>query len=144
MAMLLTGNSVDLSHAIMDRAILHSDGTYHIPNVRIRGRLCHTNQPSNTAFRGFGGPQGMLIANTWMEHLARELGMPFESVQERNMYPEGATTHFGQVLEANRLKDCWQAAMEMADWGNRQASVDAFNAGSRCALLLPNCAHNNA
>ena len=138
------GNSVDLSHAIMDRGMLHSDGTSHLPNVRIRGRLCRTNQASNTAFRGFGGPQGMLVADTWLAHLGHELGLPFEAMQERNMYREGQRTHFGQALEHNRLGKCWAAAKRLSAWGERRAATDAFNAQSRhaatvrrAALVLP-------
>jgi xanthine dehydrogenase/oxidase len=122
---------MDLSAAIMDRAMLHSDCTSHIPNLRIRGRLCRTNQASNTAFRGFGGPQAMLIANTWMNHVGSKLGLSFEQMQECNMYKEGQSTHFGQVLEHDRLAACWHEAKELADWQTRRAEVDAYNARSR-------------
>ena len=89
---------MDLSHAVLDRSVLHSDGTYKVPNMRIQARICRTNQASNTAFRGFGGPQGMLVANTWMSHLAGDLGIPFETVQERNMYQKAdPVTHFMQA-----------------------------------------------
>lgn len=126
------GNSVDLSHAIMDRGMLHCDGTSHVPALRVRGRLCRTNQASNTAFRGFGGPQGMLVADTWLAHLGHELGLSFEAMQERNMYGEGQKTHFGQVLDHNRLSRCWDAAKRLSEWEQRRAATDAFNAQSRC------------
>lgn len=119
----------------MDRAILHSDCAFDIPAVRISGRLCRTNQASNTAFRGFGGPQGMLVANTWMDALARKLGMPVEAVQERNLYAEGAVTHFGQPLVHNRLHACWNGVMESAEWQKRRSAVDVFNQHSRWASL---------
>jgi xanthine dehydrogenase/oxidase len=128
-----SGNSVDLSHAIMDRAILHSDCAFDIPAVRIRGRLCRTNQASNTAFRGFGGPQGMLVANTWMEALAQKLCMAPETLQERNLYGNNAVTHFGQRLPHNRLHACWHGAMQQSDWPARRAAVDEFNRRSKCA-----------
>lgn len=67
------GNSMDLSLAILERAMFHSDNVYEIPNMRIVGRVCFTNLPSNTAFRGFGGPQGMLIAENWIQRIAVEL-----------------------------------------------------------------------
>jgi xanthine dehydrogenase/oxidase len=124
---------VDLSHAIMDRAILHSDCTAHIPALRIRGRLCRTNQASNTAFRGFGGPQGMLIANMWMDHGARALGMPLAEVFARNMYTAGSVTHFGQSIEGDRLEACWQEVTRSSDWEQRRTAIDGYNAGSRCA-----------
>lgn len=65
---------------VMDRALFHSDATYKIPNIRVTGRLCKTNIPSNTAFRGFGGPQGMFIAENWIEHIAKTLNIPVKKV----------------------------------------------------------------
>lgn len=67
------GNSLDLSLAILERAMFHSDNVYDIPHVRVRGQVCYTNFPSNTAFRGFGGPQGMLIAENWIQRIAMKL-----------------------------------------------------------------------
>jgi xanthine dehydrogenase/oxidase len=122
---------------VLDRAVLHCDGTSFIPAVRIAGKLCKTNIPSNTAFRGFGGPQGMLVANMWMDHVARELGLAFEKVQERNLYAEGQQTHFGQLPEWDRLHKCWHGALEMAAFAERRAAVDAFNKTSRCGGDAP-------
>lgn len=65
---------------IMERALFHMDNCYKIPNIRGTGRLCKTNLPSNTAFRGFGGPQGMLIAEHWMSEVAVTCGLPAEEV----------------------------------------------------------------
>lgn len=65
---------------VMDRALFHSDATYKIPNIKVTGRLCKTNIPSNTAFRGFGGPQGMFIAENWIEHIAKTLDIPAKQV----------------------------------------------------------------
>lgn len=65
---------------VMDRALFHSDATYKIPNIRVTGHVCKTNIPSNTAFRGFGGPQGMFIAETWIEHIAKSLDVPAKQV----------------------------------------------------------------
>ena len=77
------GNSLDLSLAILERAMFHSDNVYEIPNVRIMGRVCFTNLPSNTAFRGFGSPQGMLIAENWIQRIAVELDMSPEVIKVR-------------------------------------------------------------
>lgn len=79
------GNSLDLSHAILDRAVLHSDNVYDIPNVRVRGKVCYTNFPSNTAFRGFGGPQGMLIAENWIQRIAMELNKRPEEIRVHDL-----------------------------------------------------------
>lgn len=75
------GNSLDLSHSILERAMFHSDNVYVIPNVHIEGRVCFTHLPSNTAFRGFGGPQGMLVAENWMERIARVVNRPPEMIR---------------------------------------------------------------
>lgn len=66
---------------VLERALFHMENAYFVPNVRGRGFLCRTNLPSNTAFRGFGGPQGMMIAESWMTDIAQSLGKPTEEVQ---------------------------------------------------------------
>ncbi len=65
----------------MERAVAHSDNTYFIPNIRVHGQVCKTNTHSNTAFRGFGGPQGMLIAETWICHIASTLNKLPEQIR---------------------------------------------------------------
>lgn len=70
---------------VMDRALFHTDASYNIPNIRVSGHLCKTNIPSNTAFRGFGGPQGMFITETWIEQIASTLGIPAKQVSEFNL-----------------------------------------------------------
>lgn len=79
------GNSLDLSLAVVERAMFHSDNVYEIPNVRIMGRVCFTNMPSNTAFRGFGGPQGMLITENWIQRIATELKKNPEEIRVSNV-----------------------------------------------------------
>ncbi|VAH05349.1 unnamed protein product [Triticum turgidum subsp. durum] len=75
------GNSLDLSLAVLERAVFHSENVYAIPNIRVSGKVCFTNFPSNTAFRGFGGPQGMLIAENWIHHMATELKRSPEEIK---------------------------------------------------------------
>lgn len=75
------GNSLDLSLKVLERAMLHSDNVYEIPNVKINGKVCFTNLPSNTAFRGFGGPQGMLIAENWIQRISMELNRSPEEIR---------------------------------------------------------------
>ena len=91
------GFSTDLSESVMDRALFHCVNAYKIPNVRVQGNLAMTNTVTNTAFRGFGGPQGMLVCETFVEHIAKEIGMEVSEVRRRNMYKEGDLTHYGQV-----------------------------------------------
>ncbi|KAJ8605889.1 hypothetical protein CTAYLR_000597 [Chrysophaeum taylorii] len=93
------GFSLDLSQAVMDRAIFHSENAYRIPNFRVRGYCCKTNTPSNTAFRGFGGPQGMFVCETWVDHLARELGVDPTAFRLKNLYKVGDRTPYGQLIE---------------------------------------------
>lgn len=125
------GNSMDLSHSILDRALFHSDNCYNIPNVRVSGYVCKTHMPSNTAFRGFGGPQGALLAEMWVDRVAVELGMEPEELRARNFYAEGEVTHFGQALHLNRIHACWEAAVTGAGVTARRAEVAAFNKGNR-------------
>jgi hypothetical protein len=66
----------------MDKALLQSDACYNIPNIRVSGHVCKTNIPSNTAFRGFGGPQAMFIAETWIDQIASTLGIPSDQVSD--------------------------------------------------------------
>ena len=138
------GCSMDLSHSVLDRAIFHADGGYAIPHLRVSGSVCRTNLPSNTAFRGFGGPQGAFVAESLLDHAARELRMVPEQLRQSNLYSEeGAPTHFGQRLEGNRLGAVWRGALcgealPGADDGcegagapalvARRAAVAAFNA----------------
>ncbi|GLC34818.1 hypothetical protein PLESTB_001167600 [Pleodorina starrii] len=125
------GNSMDLSHSIMDRALVHSDCVYKVPHMRVRGHMCRTNQSSNTAFRGFGGPQGLMFAEMWIEQIARTVGKPDAEVRSLNMYDEGDVTHFGQTLEHCRARACWDKVMESSDYEQRRAQVAQFNAANR-------------
>jgi xanthine dehydrogenase large subunit len=92
------GCSTDLSFAVLERAMLHSDNAYYLPNVHIEGRVCKTNLPSNTAFRGFGGPQGVAGIENVMQEIALALGMDAMDVRRVNLYGVIArnVTHYGQ------------------------------------------------
>ena len=102
------GFTHDLSYPVLERAMLFQDSCYKIPNIRFEqeymlslihfyrvvGKACKTNMPSHTAFRGFGGPQGHLIAETWMDHMASVLNKPAHEVREKNLYNEGELTYY--------------------------------------------------
>ncbi|XP_004627432.1 xanthine dehydrogenase/oxidase [Octodon degus] len=122
-----SGNTMDLSESIMDRALFHMDNAYRIPNIRGTGRLCKTNLSSNTAFRGFGGPQAMLIAEYWMSEVAVTCGLPPEEVRRNNMYKEGDLTHFNQKLEMFTLPRCWDECIASSQYHARRVEVDKFN-----------------
>ncbi|HZI10366.1 MAG TPA: xanthine dehydrogenase molybdopterin binding subunit, partial [Myxococcus sp.] len=127
------GWSLDLSESILDRALFHLDNAYYIPAMCFSGRVAKTHLVSNTAFRGFGGPQGMLVAEEVLARVARALGLPPEEVRERNFYSgsgETNTTHYGQELEDERLPKLWNELKASSDFAKRRAEVEAFNARS--------------
>ena len=89
------GFSMDLSRPVLDCAMFHVDNAYSIPNLIVTGRVCRTNLPSNAAFRGFGGRNGIVSAEVYVEHVARALGKPAEEIREKNLYASrGAVTHY--------------------------------------------------
>ncbi|GMY16295.1 xanthine dehydrogenase 1-like isoform X1 [Fagus crenata] len=125
------GNSMDLSQAILERAMFHSDNVYEIPNVRINGRVCFTNLPSNTAFRGFGGPQGMLITENWIQRIAVELKKSPEEIREINFQGEGSVLHYGQQLQHCTLSPLWNELKLSCDLLNARKEVNQFNVKNR-------------
>ncbi|XP_068641785.1 xanthine dehydrogenase 1-like isoform X2 [Aristolochia californica] len=125
------GNSLDLSLAVLERAMLHSDNVYDIPNIRIRGRVCFTNLPSNTAFRGFGGPQGMLIAENWIQRIAVELHKTPEEIRELNFQTDGYLMHFGHRLEQCTLGKLWNELKASSGFSEVRAAVNHFNMQNR-------------
>ncbi|NRD58964.1 xanthine dehydrogenase molybdopterin binding subunit, partial [Corallococcus exiguus] len=127
------GWSLDLSESITDRALFHLDNGYYVPSVRYTGRVAKTHLVSNTAFRGFGGPQGMLVMEDILARIAAALGLAPEAVRQRNLYDgvgDTNTTHYGQELEDNRLPKLWNDLMESSDFAKRRAELEAFNASS--------------
>src|SRR5262249_29735148 len=103
------GWSLDLSDPILSRALFHIDNCYHLPNADLTGYVCRTHKTSQTAYRGFGGPQGMLVIEDILDRAARSLSLPPELVRERNFYREGDTTHYGQVVkDAGRIHRIWE------------------------------------
>ena len=124
------GWALDLSQPVADRALFHLDNSYYIPNVRATNRVVKTHIASNTAFRGFGGPQGMLVIEEIMDRIARQLGLPPEVVRERNLYHgsgETNTTHYGQVIEDNRLQKIWHELIRSSDFHQRRKQLAQWN-----------------
>lgn len=128
------GMSADLSNAIADRAMFHSDNTYFLSNAKITSYRCFTHKVSNTAFRGFGGPQGMLLIEYIVDMIARKLGKDPLVVRKVNLYdPKGrlkdrSTTHYGMPVEDNVTADLFQQLEKSADYAARRKSIDTFNA----------------
>ncbi|KAK6400373.1 hypothetical protein LTR95_019313, partial [Oleoguttula sp. CCFEE 5521] len=121
------GWSQDLSGAVVDRALSHIDGCYKIPNVFVRGRIAKTNTVSNTAFRGFGGPQGMFIAETYMEEIADHLKIPVEELRQKNMYKTNEPTHFKQELKDWYVPLMYKQVLEESKYAQRRAEIETFN-----------------
>ena len=125
------GWTQDLSAAVVDRALSHSDGCYNFKAVSVRGRICKTNTVSNTAFRGFGGPQGMFIAESYMEEIADHLKMPVEKLREINMYEPGEETHFRQPLKDWYVPLMWKQVMQESEYERRRKEIEDFNASHK-------------
>lgn len=122
------GWSQDLSAAVCDRALSHVDGCYLFPNIHVRGRPVKTNTVSNTAFRGFGGPQGMYVAESYMEEVADHLGMPVERLREINFYKPNEPTHFNQQLKDWHVPLMYKQVLKECDYEPRRNAVENFNA----------------
>ena len=123
------GWSLDLSEPVMWRSLFHCDNAYHLPAVEAIGRVCRTHKTSQTAFRGFGGPQAMLAIEEILSQAAFRLGLPAHVVRERNLYRPGQTTHYGQaVQEAERIRMVWDRVKETSGFERRRAEIDSFNA----------------
>ncbi|XP_011496328.1 PREDICTED: xanthine dehydrogenase [Ceratosolen solmsi marchali] len=121
------GYSLDLSTSVLDRAMFHFENSYKIPAVKVYGYLCKTNLPSNTAFRGFGGPQGMFAAEHIIRHIADYLGRDVIQISEMNLYKEGDVTHYQQKLENCTLRQCWTECLASANYKERIEKVEKFN-----------------
>jgi xanthine dehydrogenase/oxidase len=121
------GWTFDLSGAVLERSLSHVDGCYRIPNAFIRGRICRTNTVSNTAFRGFGGPQGMFIIETCMEESADRLGIPIDKLREINLYKPLELTPFNQPVTDWHVPLMFKQVQEESNYEERKVAVSQFN-----------------
>jgi len=128
---MLTSNggwSLDLSEPVLARALCHIDNAYWIPDITVHGRIAKTNTSSNTAFRGFGGPQGMIVIEDILGRCAPLLGAAPEDLRRNNFYEPGQATPYGQpVRHAERLADIWSILVERSDFRARKAEIATFN-----------------
>jgi xanthine dehydrogenase large subunit len=123
------GWALDLSFPVLGRAMFHTDNCYHVPHMDVVGRVCRTHHVSHTAFRGFGGPQGMLAIEEIVDRVARSLDLPPHVIRERNFYRAGDVTHYGQVVrDPERIARIWTELGASASFEARWAEVEAFNA----------------
>ena len=98
--------------------------------MRVRGRVCKTNKVSNTAFRGFGGPQGMLVSEDIIDRVARHLGQAPEDLRAKNFYREGQRTHYGQELHGVRIQRIWGELLEQSRFHERKNAIAQYNEAS--------------
>ncbi len=125
------GWSLDLSEPVMARALCHVDNAYWIPHVRVNGRVAQTHKTSQTAFRGFGGPQGMLVVEDVLGRCAPRLGLDPAELRRRNFYRPGQLTPYGQVVRhPERAVACWEQVVTTGDVARRLDEVAAFNASA--------------
>jgi xanthine dehydrogenase molybdopterin binding subunit/xanthine dehydrogenase small subunit len=130
------GCAADLSLAVMERSMLHADNAYFIPNITVTGRVCRTNRPSNTAMRGFGGPQGIAAIENVIEEIAAFLGVDALEVRRLNCYGGSGRdiTPYGQVVANNTLPIVLDRLAETADYARRCDEIARFNSNSRTHL----------
>jgi xanthine dehydrogenase molybdopterin binding subunit len=123
------GTATDLSRAILERAMLHAENSYFIPNARIVGKAYKTNLPSNTAFRGFGGPQGMAVIETAIDKIARFLKKNPSDIRKLNFYGIGERniTPYGETIANNRLHVMFDQLTASSNYSERRKSITEFN-----------------
>jgi len=123
------GAATDLSLAILDRAIFHIDNAYFIPNLKVIGKAYKTNLPSNTAFRGFGGPQGMAVIENCIDIIARYLEIDPAIIRKRNFYgiENNNITHYGEKIENNRLFKLYDKLLIDSEYQSRIKNINDFN-----------------
>ncbi len=130
------GASADLSTSIMERSLLHVDNAYYLANVEISGTVCKTNLPPNTAFRGFGGPQGMAVIENILEEMAIYLKKDAYDLRRLNCYgiDKNNVTPYGQIVKDTILPTIFEKLAESSDYKERYAQVKTFNQTSKTHL----------
>jgi xanthine dehydrogenase large subunit len=130
------GAFADLSTSVLGRAMTHAENAYYLPNARITGTVCRTNTPPNTAFRGFGGPQGVINIENVMDEIAAFLGKDPFDVRRANLYghDDRNITPYNQPIENNMLPRIFDELVVRSDYRGRVAHVAAFNAESKTLL----------
>ncbi len=117
----------DLSPAIAERTLFHTTNAYFIPHVKATLYSCKTNLPPNTAFRGFGGPQGMFVIESAIAEAARQLNIPATVIQEKNLLKEGDLFYYGQKAQQVHMRKTWKTAFREFDLKKKQKEIEDFN-----------------
>jgi len=121
------GAAADLSPAILERTLFHATNSYNIPHVKVIAHSCKTNLPPNTAFRGFGGPQGMFVIEAAIDHVAKALNLSPDLLQRKNMMDNGDEFAYGQIVSESQAKNCWDEATDIYNLESVKKEVDWFN-----------------
>jgi len=124
------GAACDLSPPVLERTLFHCTNTYFVPNVTATAYSCRTNLPPNTAFRGFGGPQGMFVIESAIAHAADKLGIDRTEIQRKNLISEGDEFPYGQLAESDAITT-WEQADAKYEFARLQREADEFNASSQ-------------
>jgi len=136
------GASADLSPPVLERTLFHCTNSYFIPNVTATAYSCRTNLPPNTAFRGFGGPQGMFVIESAIAHAAENLNVLASEIQRKNLINDGDEFPYGQIAESE-AKTSWTQADEKFDFARLQKEADEFNRQNKFikkgVALMPVC-----
>jgi len=136
------GAAADLSLPVLERTLFHCTNSYFIPNVSVVAYSCRTNLPPNTAFRGFGGPQGMFVIESAIAHAAEELGVLPSEIQRKNLIETGDEFPYGQIAESDAITS-WTQADEEFEFSKLQNEADEFNKTSKHlkkgVALMPIC-----
>lgn len=120
------GAAADLSPAVLERTLFHCTNSYFIPNVTATAYSCRTNLPPNTAFRGFGGPQGMFVIEAAIAKAAQELGVDAALIQQKNLLNTGDEFPYGQKAESE-ANECWNKAMDVYQFEKIKKEIALFN-----------------
>ncbi|MBL6449907.1 molybdopterin-dependent oxidoreductase [Fulvivirga sp. 29W222] len=125
------GAAADLSPAVMERTLFHATNSYYIPNVTATAYSCRTHLPPNTAFRGFGGPQGMFVMESAIAKAARELGVEPHEIQQRNLLKDGDEFPYGQIVDHAEALSTWENAVDKFKLQSLRQEVDDFNSHNK-------------
>jgi xanthine dehydrogenase large subunit len=122
-----SGAAADLSPAIAERTLFHATNSYYIPNVSSIVHSCKTNLPPNTAFRGFGGPQGMFVIESAIAEAANNLGIDKRIIQERNLISENDEFPYGQIATKVEMENSWNTAKKQFELEKTEQRIEIFN-----------------
>ena len=137
------GAAADLSPAVLERTLFHATNSYYVPHARLTAHCCRTNIVPSTAFRGFGGPQGMFVIEAAIHHAASELDVNPMEIQRQNLLQDGHIFPYGQVIRESEARNCWMENIERNNLRRLQEEIRLYNAShplSKKGLhLMPVC-----